>query len=125
MSGDRDVVRLEGNGRLGKLSEPRSQPREQVPLGLDGLDALEGAGGFDVAPVRGQDDAVAADDEPGVRALEPAEVTDVDRPGDEEAPCAEPVHLGSQPFESSVHPCSFKYASASRYPSGPLPMTGA
>ena len=123
VSGDSDVVCLEGDRRLGELSEPRSQPREQVPLGLDGLDPLEGAGGFHVAPVRGQDDTVAADDERCVRALEPAEVADVDGPGDEEGPCTDPVCLSTKPFEASVHPCSFRYASASRYPSGPLPMT--
>ena len=62
MAGDRDVVGLEGDRRLGQLSEPGADPAEQVALGLDDLDALERLRRLDVAAVRREDDAVAADE---------------------------------------------------------------
>jgi hypothetical protein len=102
------VVGFESDGQIGELVEPPTQPPEQVALGLDDLDALDRAGGFEVAPVRSEDEAVASNDERRVRALEADQVADVDRPRDEKARRSEIVQLGSQPLDALGQACSFR-----------------
>jgi hypothetical protein len=102
------VVGLERHRRRRELSEPSADPCEQVPLRLDDLDARERPRRPDVAAVRGQDEPVTADEERRVRALEAREVAEVDRPGDEEARCAETVQLGLEPRDALVQLCSLR-----------------
>jgi hypothetical protein len=102
------VVGFEGDGRIGELAEASTQVPEQVALRLDDLDAFDRAGGLEVAPVRGENEAVASDDERRVRALEARQVADVDRPRDEEARRCEIVQLGSQPLDALGQACSFR-----------------
>ena len=108
VTGDRDVVGFEGDRRVGELVEASTQVPEQVALRLDDLDAFDRAGGLEVAPVRGENEAVASDDERRVRALEARQVADVDRPRDEEARRSEIVQLGSQPLDALGQACSFR-----------------
>ncbi len=108
MTRDGDVVGLEGDRRSGQLFETRAQPAEQITLDLDDLDAFQRSCRLDVAAVGREDDAVPGGDEGWVRALEAREVPDVDRPGDEEAPRAKTVELGSQARDAIAQPCSFR-----------------
>jgi hypothetical protein len=102
------VIGLVGDRRDGELSQPLADPAEQVPLRLDDLDAREPAGRVDVAPVRGEHQAIGPDEQRGVRALEAREVAEVYRPGDEEARCAETVQLGSQSLDPIRQARSFR-----------------
>ena len=122
VAGDGDVVGLERDWGFTQLAKPRSEPAQQVPLGLHQLDPIKLLGGLHIAAVRGQYEPVAADDEGCVRALEAREIADVDRLRDEETAGAESVERGLQATPAVGHPRSFRNASASWYPSGPLPM---
>ncbi len=114
MRGHGDDVGVERDRSLGELAELRAQESEDVAVGLDDLEAAERFRRLDVAAVRRQHEAVAADQDRGVRAREAREVADVDRIRDEERGCAQGVELAAQELDPGVHACSFRYVSASR-----------
>src|SRR6266540_4542664 len=108
--------------RVGLEAEPARQPLgevgEHVPPGDPELDAFDLLACLRVAEVAEQPYAVRLDDEGWVGALEAAQVADVDRERDEERLVEPSLQLP----EATVHPASLRNSSASRYPSGPLPM---
>ena len=108
MSGDRHVVGLERDPRLGQLVQSCSEPAEQIAVGLDDLDAVERARGLHVAAVGREHDAIGPDREGGVRAVETGEVTDVDRSRDEEAPRTQRRQGGTETRDPMAHVSSFK-----------------
>jgi hypothetical protein len=75
----REVVGLEGDGRLRELGEDTRNPRSEFPVDDDGLDTLHAAGRLRIAPIREQQDLLVSHQHKSVRALEAREVTDVDR----------------------------------------------
>ncbi len=122
--GDGDVVGLEGELERPELAKTRAEPHVHVALRLQHLDVLEGARGVEVAVVGGEQRSVACDDDRGVRALQPGQVVDVRRVRDEEALDLENVELAAELVDAvGAHVCSARWTSASRYPSGPLPIT--
>src|SRR6266511_1421800 len=110
------------SNRVGLEAEPARQPLgevgEHVPPGDPELDAFDLLACLRVAEVAEQPYTVRLEDEGGVRALEAGQVADVDRERDEERLLEPSLQL----LEAAVHADSFRNSSASRYPSGPLPM---
>ena len=94
------MIGFERHRALGKVAELPGDPRGDVPLGLQRLDAVNVAGGLDVAPVGRENDAVGADEARCIGALEPCQPEDVDRIGDEEALGAEAVELGEETLDA-------------------------
>ncbi len=121
---DVHVVGLEGDVEAAELAQARADPAEDVALGLEDLDSLQAARGREVAVVGREHRRVAREEHGGVRALEPGQVVDVRRRGDEERLDPEHVELGAELFAADLaHADSARWTSASRYPSGPLPIT--
>jgi hypothetical protein len=104
---DRDVVGLEGDRRVRESSELRRDSGQEVALDDLGLDLLDRPGGFRIAPVGHQHDALAFHEHKGIRALEPGQVADVHRVGDEERCDIEPLHLCAQALDPAVHDLRF------------------
>ena len=86
------------------------QRLEEVTLRLDELDAVDRSRGLGVAEVREDADALGLDEERGVRALEPAEIEDVGRVGDEQR-LLQPL---AQAVDALAHELAPRYSSASR-----------
>ena len=86
---------------------------------LDELDVQEGARRFGIAEVREQADPLGLDDDGDVRADEAGQVAHIGGGGDDQRL----LELRDQFFGAGVHLPSARYSSASRYPSGPLPIT--
>ena len=117
--GVRHVVRLE--------ADPTGQPLGEIPeqraLRFLEPDTIDRAGGFRVAKVGEQPHAVVVHEQSRVRALEPEQVVDVRGVRDQQGL----LERSAQPLDSRGHdfrvPCATRNASASRYPSGPFPIT--
>jgi hypothetical protein len=110
----RDGGRLEAD----LAAELVGEALEQVALRLDDLDPVELVGALQIAEVGEQANAVGLDEERGVRAGETGQVADVDGIGDEERA----LERLAQPGDPVAHRLFTRNSSASRYPSGPLPM---
>src|SRR5206468_7115398 len=91
----------------------------EVPPRLDELDAGHATGGVRVAKVGEEPCPVRLDEERCIRALEPRQVADVDRVRDEQRL----LERRAQAVEAAAHFLLARKSSASRYPSGPLPIT--
>ena len=98
-------VRLEGEP-AGKLL---GQPAVQVPLRDRELDVRHALAGLRIAEVAEEPSAARLDQQRRVRAVEPGQVADVDRGGDEER-LLDPLLQLLEP----VIAASFRYSSASR-----------
>ena len=97
-----DRIRLEADAAREGLRELA----DQVALRLDDLDAVDCARSLEIAKVGEEPDAVAVDDERGVRAVEADEVDDVHRVRDEQRL----LELFLQTCKAIVHAFSFRYS---------------
>ncbi len=112
--GVRDRVGLEGD----PAGEPLGQVGEQGAFGDGELDPFDPARRLRIAEVAEEPHVAGLDEDGGVRALEPGQVADVRRRGDEEW-LLEQV---TKTVDSIGHLFT-RNSSASRYPSGPFPTT--
>ncbi len=129
--GERLVARVAQVRRLEAVpaGEPLADVGQQRAGRLDELDALDGAGGVAVAEVGEEQHPLGLDDERRVRAAQPRQVAHVDEVRDDQRLEASRPGRGevreplAQPLDARAHRCpSTRNSSASRYPSGPLPM---
>src|SRR5262249_40537061 len=110
----RHMLALEAEG----AGEELGHGRNDVPPRLDELDVLDGPRRARVTEVGEQPHPPRLDRERGVRADESGQVPDVRLAGDDQRL----LELLDEFLDSGVHLFLARYASASRYPSGPLPM---
>ena len=105
--GNRQVIGLEPDRRAPYLAEPPGEARQEVSLDDLDVDTLDRAGRLGVAPVRHEHDLVRLDEHERVRALEPGQIADVHRVGNQERRDLKAVELRPEAFDAAVQEVSF------------------
>ena len=107
MPGNRQVIGLEPDRPASYLAEPPGEARQEVSLDDLDVDTLDRAGRLGVATVRQEHDLVRLDEHERVRALEPGQVADVHRVGDQERRDLKAVELRPEALDAAVQQESF------------------
>ena len=121
------MVGFEADRPARQLAQPLGDSGQEVALDDLDVDPFDGARRLCVAPIRHEHDLLVLHEHECVRALEPRQVADVDRVGDEERCDFEPLQLGAETLDALVQDLTFPLCArntrASWYPVGPLPIT--